>query len=137
MHQVTAAEGFVLAACASGLAASTDRGVNWSTRDDGLERVYARAVAISGDAVLLSASDGPRGGHAAVYRGAVADGPLERCTDEPFDGNIDSHCLDALPDGTAAAFGTADGRLFASVDEGATWQDAGTVPGAVRSVLLI
>jgi hypothetical protein len=137
VHQVTTAEGLVLAACASGLATSADRGETWSIRDEGLETVYSRAVAVCGETVLMTASDGPRGGHAAVYRGALTGGGLERCTHESFDGNIDSHCLDARPDGSAAAFGTVDGRLFTSSDQGATWQEAGTVPDAVRHLLLM
>ena len=137
VHQVTTAEGLVLAACASGLATSSDRGETWSIRDDGLETVYSRAVAVCGETVLMTASNGPRGGHAAVYRGALGAGRLERCTDERFDGNIDSHCLDALPDGSFAAFGSADGRLFTSSNEGATWQEARTVPGGVRHLLLV
>jgi hypothetical protein len=125
VHQVTTAEGLVLAACAGGLAVSGDRGGNWTMRTDGLETRYSRAVAVCGDAVLLSSSNGPRGGRAAVYRGALAGGPLERCRGEIpqwFDDNIDTHCLDSLPDGTWAAFGTADGRLFSSRDEGESWQ---------------
>ncbi|MGZ8578679.1 MAG: WD40/YVTN/BNR-like repeat-containing protein, partial [Actinomycetota bacterium] len=99
VHQVTTANGMVFAACAGGLAASTDRGSSWSFRTDGLEAPYARAVAVSGSAVLITASNGPRGGHAAVYRADLEGGPFERCLAGPgwFDGNIDSHHLDALP----------------------------------------
>ena len=74
VHHVTTAEGMVLAACAGGLSVSTDRGVTWSTRTDGLDARYSRAVAVCGDAVLVSASNGPRGGKAAVYRGPLAGG---------------------------------------------------------------
>jgi hypothetical protein len=136
VHQVTVTEGHLLAACASGLAQSDARGATWSMRDDGLETRYARAVAICGDAVLLTASNGPRGGNAAVYRADVAGGPFERRT-EPVEGNIDTHCLDALPDGSVAAYGTPDGRLFWSADQGATWEQAGAVNGAVRYVLVL
>jgi len=113
VHQVTTAEGLVLAACAGGLAASTDRGTTWSFRTEGLEARYSRAVAVSGEAVLISSSNGPRGGRAAVYRADLAGGTFERCLAGPgwFDDNIDSYCLDALPDGSFAAFGTSDGRL--------------------------
>src|SRR5512134_48389 len=41
VHQVTTAEGLVLAACAGGLAASTDRGATWSFRTTGLEARYS------------------------------------------------------------------------------------------------
>jgi hypothetical protein len=136
VHQVTVTDGLLLAACAAGLAQSADRGVTWSMRDDGLETRYARAVAICGDTVLMTASNGPRGGHAAVYRAELAQGPFARTTD-PVDGNIDSHCLDALPDGSAAAYATPDGRLFWSADRGTTWEEAGAVAGAARFVLVL
>ena len=74
-------------------------------RSDGLEAPYSRAVAVSGDELLLSASDGPRGGHAAVYRGGLTDGRFERCTDGIpawFDDNIYTYCLDSLNDGSFA-----------------------------------
>ena len=81
VHQVTTAEGLVLAACAGGLAVSTDRGRSWTMRTEGLEARYSRGVVVCGDAVLVSASRGPRGGRAAVYRGDLAGGGFERCRD--------------------------------------------------------
>jgi hypothetical protein len=140
VHQVTTAEGLVLAACAEGLAVSTDRGGSWRTRTDGLAATYARAVAVCGDAVLVSASRGPRGGEAAVYRGDLRGEDLVRCEaglPEWFDDNIDSHCLDALPDGSFAAFGTEDGRLFASADTGRTWDEVADDLPPVTSLLVL
>ena len=116
--------GLVLAATAHGLATSRDSARSWELEAEGLRATYSRAVALAGDTVLLSASDGPRGGHAAVYRrpldGAVA---FERCSTglpEWFDDNIDSGCLDAA--GDTAAFGTAAGSIHASADAGETWE---------------
>lgn len=122
VHQVTTAEGLVLAACAGGLAVSSDRGNTWTLRNDALEAHYSPAVAVCGDAVLLSASNGPRGGRGALYRG-IAGGDLERCRTGPewFDDNLDSYCMDALPQGFFAPFGTSDGRVFAFEDTGASW----------------
>jgi hypothetical protein len=140
VHQVTTAEGLVLAACAGGLAVSADRGVAWTMRTDGLEARYARAVSVCADTVLLSASSGPRGGRAAIYRGNLAGGRLERCragVPEWFDDNVDTHCLDALPDGSFAAFGTTDGRLFGSADTGATWEPLADGLRAVDYVLVL
>lgn len=140
VHQVTTAEGRVLAACAVGLATSADRGATWSVRTDGLEAPYARAVAVCGDAVLVTASEGPRGGHAAVYRGNLAGGAFERCRSglpEWFEQNIDTYCLDALPDGDVAAFGTTSGRLYRSRDGGRTWDELSTGLPAVRRVLVM
>ncbi|HEV8622395.1 MAG TPA: hypothetical protein VGR33_05840 [Actinomycetota bacterium] len=140
VHQVTTAEGLVLAASAGGLAMSTDRGEAWTFRSEGLEAAYSRAVTVCGDAVLVSASRGPRGGHAAVYRGALAGGGLERCRtglSEWFDDNIDSYCLDAHPDRSFVAFGTSDGRVFASEDAGRSWAEFASGLPSVRRVLVL
>ena len=140
VHQVTTAEGQVLAACASGLAVSTDRGSTWTFRSEGLETRYSRAVTVCGDAVLLSASRGPRGGRAAVYRGRLSGGGLERCRTglpEWFDDNIDTHCLDAHPDGSFVAFGTSEGRVFASDDAGLSWAEFASGLPQVRRVLVL
>jgi hypothetical protein len=128
VHQVLAPSGrpgLVLAATgAEGLALSTDGGDSWSFIADGLHATYSRAVAVSETALLASASTGPRGGKAAVYRRTLAaDGPFVRCTDglpESFSDNIDTFCLAAS--GTRAAFGTNEGSVFISQDEGQTWR---------------
>ena len=140
VHHVTTAEGQVFAACAHGLAVSSDRGSSWSYRTAGLEAVYSRSVAVCGDVVLVAASDGPRGGHAGIYRGDLADGAFERCRTglpEWFDDNIDTYCLEALPEGELAAFGTTDGRVFISEDLGETWSDTGVELAPIGRVLLM
>jgi hypothetical protein len=140
VHQVTTAEGLVLAACAGGLAISSDRGGTWTIQSDGLEAPYARAVAVCGDSVLVSASDGPRGGRGAVYRGDLTGGRLERCRTglpEWFDDNIDSYCLDALPEGSFVAFGTSDGRVFASEDTGVSWAAVASGLPPVQRILVL
>ena len=124
VHHVTTAEGLVIAACAGGVATSRDRGATWTYRTDGLDARYSRAVAVCGDALLATASRGPRGGDAGVYRGSLGAGAFERCRDglpDPFDDNIDTYHLDALREGSVAAFGTGDGRVFVSDDRGARW----------------
>jgi hypothetical protein len=138
VHRVWACDEGVFAACARGLAVSTDQGNSWTMRDQGLHSTYCRAVAICGDAVLLSAADGPRGGHGAVYRGRIDGGGFERCRDglpEWFDDNIDSHCLDATPE--LAALGTSDGRLFASTNQGATWARVASGLPKIERVLVL
>jgi hypothetical protein len=140
VHQVTTTEDLVLAACAGGLASSGDSGTTWTHRTEGLEASYSRAVAVCGDGVLVTASSGPRGGRAAVYRGALTGGAFERCRTglpEWFDDNIDSHCLDALPDGSFAAFGTSEGRLFETRDQGATWTERASGLAKVQRVLVM
>ena len=140
VHQVTTAEGLVLAACAGGLAVSTDRGATWTHRTEGLEARYARAVSVCGDTLLMSASRGPRGGRAAVYRAGLDSGAFERCRaglPEWFDDNIDSYCLDALPDGSFAAFGTSDGRVYASADAGSSWEERASGLPPLQRVLVM
>jgi hypothetical protein len=140
VHQVTTAEGLVLAASARGLAMSADHGGAWTFRSEGLEAPYSRAVTVCGDAALVSSSRGPRGGRAAVYRGALGGGGLERCRTglpEWFDDNIDSYCLDANPDRSFVAFGTSDGRVFASEDAGRSWGEFASGLPSVRRVLVL
>ena len=146
VHQVLAhpdAPGRAFAATAHGLAETFDGGSTWSFVDVGLHSGYCRAVAVSGDAVLLTASMGPRGGKSAIYRGEIVRtmyhtvGPFERCErglPEWFDRNIDTHCLVAK--GPIAAFGTDDGRLFVSEDAGESWDQAMSGLPPVRCVAL-
>lgn len=122
VHQVVTAGGLVLVAAAYGLAVSDDAGATWRWRTDGLHARYARAVTVAGDTVLVSVSQGPGGGRAAVYRGEAAlDGSLTRCRDglpEWFTGNVDTGCLTA--DGTSVALADAD-RVYRSADAGRSW----------------
>ena len=126
VHEVRSPEGragLVLAATARGLATSSDSGRTWELAGGGLTGGYARAVALAGDVVLLTASLGPRGGQAGVYRRLLhASGHFQRCTEglpEWFEQNIDTACLDAA--GSVAAFGTATGVVYATDDAGETW----------------
>jgi hypothetical protein len=127
VHQVLADpldQDHVVAATARGLAESRDGGGTWRFVDEGLHAPYARAVALDGDRLYLSASTGPRGGRAAVYRRDPGTEALARCSDtlpEWFPGNIDSLCLAA--GGGTVVFGTEDGRGFISEDGGGSWRE--------------
>jgi hypothetical protein len=141
VHQVSAIgerPGEVRAATALGLAVSRDSGDTWTFQEDGLHGSYCRAVAISAETVLVSASEGHRGRRAAVYRtGLDGSGPFVKCADglpEWFGSNIDSHCLAAL--GSAVAFGTDDGEVFLSEDSGGTWTPAASGLPPVRCLAL-
>ena len=92
-----------------------------------------------GEVALLSASRGPRGGRAAVYRAALRGGTFERCPAGPgwFDDNIDTFCLDALPDGSFAAFGTSDGQVYASTDAGSGWDELASGLPPLRRILVM
>ena len=139
VHQVVAhptEPDVVLAAGAVGLCVSVDGGASWRVERTGLHATYARAVAVAGSTVLLSASNGPRGGRAAVYRTTLGtDAPFQRCTDglpEWFDANIDSGWL--VASGPVAAFGTGDGELFVSDDEGRHWRRAAEGLPSIRAL---
>jgi hypothetical protein len=141
VHQVLAHPdnaGLLLASTAWGLARSNNGGGDWSFHDEGLHASYSRAVAVAGDTLLVSASTGPRGGRAALYRRPLAkDGPFERCTGglpEWFPGNIDTHCLAAF--GGTLAFGTEKGDVFRSGDEGRTWEKVASGLPAIRAIVL-
>ena len=99
-HPVTG--GLLAAAISGGMAVSDDGGDSWRVHAEGLHARYARAVAVAGETVLISASDGPRGGHAALYRRPLAgDEPFEKCVHglpDWFETNIDTYTLDARDD---------------------------------------
>jgi hypothetical protein len=139
VHQVAAApDGTILAACARGLAASEDRGETWEISDDGLHGSYCRAVAVAADTLLVTASTGPFSEQAAVYRRSLRGGePFERCgggLPEWFPSNIDTHCLGARD--ALVAFGTDQGEVWVSEDEGRTWTKAADDIPAVTAVLV-
>jgi len=124
VHRVVTGAGRVYAAGAYGLSMSRDAGETWRVLTAGLHATYCRSVALCGTSVLLSASSGPGRGRAALYRSGLEAAAFERCRDglpEWFEGNIDSLCLDALPDGSLAAFATEAGDLYASADQGGSW----------------
>lgn len=140
IHRVTTGHGRIYAAGAGGLSVSQDKGNTWGVSDDGLRGSYCRSVSVCGNAVLLSAADGPRGGHSGVYRSSIEGRSFERSTQglpEWFSQNIDSLWLDAFPDGSLAAFATEDGLLFASTDQGRSWSKiAGDLAGVTRVQLI-
>ena len=140
VHQVAITQELVLAACAGGLATSADRGSTWTMRSDGLDAPYSRAVAVCGDSVLVSAStgpgaDGPRSIEAASA--AVRSNGARTGLPAWFADNIDTYCLDALNDGSFAAFGTGDGHLFGSADVGSTWSELASGLPPIQHLLVV
>jgi hypothetical protein len=132
VHQVLAhpaRAGIVFAAAAVGLGVSLDGGDSWRFETGGLHATYLRAVAIAGDTLLVSASTGPSGRRAAIYRGGLngsggldAGARLEQCRrglPEWFHSNIDTGCLAAS--GSTVAVGTEDGTVWRSTDGGGRW----------------
>ncbi len=123
VHQVLATPGSVLAPSAYGLATSVDGGDSWEIATEGLHGTYLRAVAVAGDDVLVSASTGPGGERAAVYRQPGGQGPFERCEaglPEWLAGNVDTGTLAAA--GDVVVFASPDGTLYRSSDAGRTWE---------------
>jgi hypothetical protein len=139
VHQVLAdphAAGHAVAATALGLAESLDAGRTWRFTTDGLHASYARAVALDGDALFMSASTGPRGGRAALYQRVAGEDTFHKAADglpEWFDRNIDSHHLAA--EAGLVVFG-GDGQLFVSEDGGASWHDGGTAYPEITCVAI-
>jgi len=150
VHQVLAhpvRAGIVLAAAYEGFGISRDGGESWEFITDGMHAHYSRVVAVAGDTVLVSASTGPRGRRAALYRKAL-DGAakFERCGDRTkdaalalsrrlpwFDDNIDTGCVAAAD--SLVIFGTEDGRIFRSNDFGEHWELVTKGLPAIRCVL--
>jgi photosystem II stability/assembly factor-like uncharacterized protein len=136
VHQVLAPEGrpgLVLAACAQGLAVSEDGGDSWRFDTEGLHGPYCRAVAVSGGTVFVTASEGHRGRRAAVYRRDLAGGQFLKCSEglpDWFEGNVNTLCLAAS--GSLVAFGTEQGEVFGSNDQGETWRRVADGLGEVR-----
>lgn len=139
VHQVLATDpaGRVVAALGdAGVAVSDDSAGTWSIETDGLHATYCRAVAVSGDTVLVSASTGPRGQRSALYQ-RTPDGAIERCTDglpDWFDGNIDTFWLATA--GGHCAFAGPDGSLYESDDDGRSWRQTGSGLGRVHAVVV-
>jgi hypothetical protein len=137
VHQVLAppGSGVALAASAWGLGGSTDRGGRWDFDERGLHGSYLRSVAASDRSVFVGASEGHMGRQSAVYRRRGAGGTFVRCTDglpEWFGSNIDTFCLVARDD--EVAFGTEDGSVSWSEDEGDSWSDVASGLPPVRCV---
>ena len=119
---------------------SGDQGGSWRLSTEGLHATYCRSAAVCGDTLLVSASTGPHGGRAALYRSSLGGNPFERCRDglpEWFEGNLDSLCVDALPSGSLAAFATEGGDVYASADQGLSWALLAEGVGPVHCVLTL
>ena len=118
VHQVLAhpTRGEIAVAAASaGLCRSRDGGETWHSTTDGMEMTYARGVAIAGDDVLVTVSDGPWSERSAVYRASVDGGPVEKVTGglpEYLSGNIDTRCI--ASDGTKVALVDGGGDVWLS-----------------------
>jgi hypothetical protein len=135
VHEVLSHNAELLAATAYGLAVSHDGGESWEVDDDGLDASYARAVAVAADEVLITASQGPWGGRAGIYRRPLAGTSFEKVHQglpEWFPDNIDTGCLAAA--GEVVAFGTVEGDVYLSDDAGSSWMTLANKLPEVRVV---
>lgn len=123
VHEVvTGDNGTVAVAAAIGFGWSKDGGDNWQWTTQGLHACYARAVALGGDIVFLTASTGPETTDGRLFR-AQLGGEFEPCTSglpESFPFNLDTGSIAAS--GTEVALGTRNGRVFRSSDSGTSWE---------------
>lgn len=126
VHQVSAhpsMKGAVFAATAFGLAQSHN-GHDFDFRTGGLHSSYCRAVAVTEDRVLVSASTGPRTSKGRLYVGDLWEGDLEPSTTglpDWFDDNLNTHCISVKEEGVFIGFGDA---VWLSTDQGGTWEQA-------------
>ncbi|HLT97080.1 MAG TPA: hypothetical protein VK070_09875 [Acidimicrobiia bacterium] len=100
--------------------AVTVNGHDFEFNSDGLTHTYCRAVALDGDTIWVSASRGPRGGDARLFRGNLAGTEVEPVSGLPvFDGNLDTHCV--LANGGFVFVGHGP-EVWGSTDSGASWE---------------
>ena len=138
VHQVLAHPSrpeIVVAAASAGLLRSTDGGATWTSTTDGMELTYARGVAVIGDDVLVTVSDGPRASRAAVYHAPVDGGPVARVGGELpewLHGNIDTRCI--ASDGRKVALVDGAGDVWSSSDGIDGWQQIATGLHGVTAV---
>jgi hypothetical protein len=123
VHEVAAhptIKGAVFAATGWGLAQSQN-GHDFEFRTEGLHSKYCRAVTVTDQTLLVSASTGPDTRRARLYRGDLWEGDLEPCTGglpEWFEYNVDTHCLAGRAGSVYVGLGDT---VWASIDLGESW----------------
>jgi hypothetical protein len=127
VHQVCTVPDYaqtVVAACATGMAISIDAGETWEVDTAGLHSTYARAIAVAGDHVVMSAADGPGAERSGLFRRALDGTIFARCRNglpaEWWTAHVDTHCLVAWDEFVAA--GVGDGTVWVSDDAGEKWR---------------
>ena len=130
VHQVVAhpdRADAVFVAAAVGFGASFDGGETWEFTAAGLDASYCRAVAVTGDTAFVSASRGPHGARAALYRKRIGDDEFRRCADglpDWFSENLNTGCLVVSPESVVA--GDRNGTVYGSTDLGDSWATIGS-----------
>lgn len=142
VHQVSSVPEYpetAVAACAQGLAITIDSGATWEIDNEGLHATYCRAVAVSGDYVIISASDGPSGSRTGLYYRALDGTVFGRCRtglpNEWFEQNIDTHCIAAWDE--VAVAGLPGGNVYMSTDSGESWRHIVATLPEITSVAIL
>lgn len=120
-------------ASAIGLGTTANSGDTWDFHTSGMHAFYCRAVAVGSDYLLVSASLGPSGDKAAVYRRPLDDGArFRKCEEglpEWFAGNVNTFCLAASAERCVIA--APEGAVYESTNAGVTWSTVATgLPGS-------
>jgi hypothetical protein len=128
----------VLLASAEGFGLSRDGGDSYEFATAGLHAHYLRAVAVAGEHVLISVATGFEGRRSAIYRKRLDGGArFDRCQaglPKWLGDNVDTGCLAAA--GALVVFGTADGRVYRSLDAGAHWELAAKGLPSIGAVVI-
>lgn len=126
VHQVCAHPtdpNLVVAASATGLCISRDRGATWTIARDGLHAPHCSAVAFSGEYILVSAATDPFTKQSRLYRRPIdPQGELTLMADGLpawLDGNVDTDCI--ATNSSVVAVVDKAGTLYLSTTSGATW----------------
>jgi hypothetical protein len=127
VHQVVATDDVIVVAAATGIGQSSDGGRTFTWSADGLIAPYCRAVTVSEEWLLASASTGPGANCGSVYRRPLdaPDGGFETvgghgALPKLFSFNVDTFELVAA--GELVALGTPTGDLYLSEDSGDSWR---------------
>ena len=140
VHQVSTVPDFaqtVVAACGVGAAISTDQGESWDIVTAGMHAKYCRAVAIAGETLIVSTSQGHTGEQSTLYRMPIDGDRFEPCESGLpawFSGNVDTHCLAGWDE--AVVCGTPDGSVFVSEDSGVKWSQVARDLPAIHAIAL-
>ncbi len=136
VHHDIGGSGELMIAAAHGFA-SSQNGMEWNFHNEGLHAHYLRSVTTTNESTFVCASRGPRGQETAIYRRPTGGHtPFSRCEYEGgwLSKNIDAAALSTS--GNEVLFGTGDGCVHRSEDDGLTWECCVADLPAVQAVLI-
>jgi hypothetical protein len=129
----------VIAAAATGLCISRDRGATWRIEREGLHAHYCSAVAFAGTDILVAASEDHFAARGGLYRRPLDEpGPLLPVgggLPQWLDGIVDTACMATY--GSTLALADRGGNLYLSNDTGNTWSRIGERLSTPSSVSIV